>query len=421
MWKVDDVKAPPKVFEVGYESIFRVAFSPDSSRFVSLNGRQDVIQIWDATWRVEETKTTFEEQGEIWSMALSPSGKFIASASRETEDKRSIYLWNVPSGELVKKLKLRSHVRSVSFSPVNEKLIAFGTWDGTGTGTVQVWDVTNEEPVTIGNHEQLVNSIAFSLPDGNHVASGSRDETICIWNVERRELAVGPLTGHEHSVRAVAYSPDGTKLVSGSHDKTVRIWNSETGQLLSTLDGHSSSVCSVAYSFDGSRIVSGSNDKTILVWNAESGETVGEPITGHDNCVKSVCFSPDGKRILSGSNDYTARVWDAVTGKPLFPSFSGHTNYINSVRFFPDGTRFATGSFDGSIRIWILDEISNEINWRSRDDGWVVGENGELMMWIPTDLRNHVYGHRNISMLNRSFYVKLNFGTEQNISRNIQV
>ncbi|PAV14715.1 nucleotide-binding-oligomerization-domain like receptor [Pyrrhoderma noxium] len=412
MWKVEDVKAPPKVFEVGYKSILRVAFSPDSSRFVSLNEDRDEIQIWDASWSEEETTSILEEQGLIYSMALSPSGEFIASGSWGG----SIYLWNVLSGELVKKLKLRSDVNSVSFCPVNEKLIAFGTWDGTGTGTVEVWDVTNEEPFTIGKHKKTVECVAFSLPDGNHVASGSCDNTTCIWNVESRKLALGPLIGHKGGVRAVAYSPDGTRLASGSSDKTVRIWNSETGQLLSTLNGHSGWAKSVAYSFDGSRIVSGSNDNTIRVWNAESGEIIGEPITGHDNWVKSVCFSPDGKRILSGSDDNTARVWDTDTGKPLFPPFRGHTGWDNSVCFFPDGTRFATGSWDGTIKIWTLDEIPNEINWELRDDGWVVGENGELMMWIPRDLRDRVCGHRNISILKSSFYVKLDFGTERNTS-----
>ena len=168
----------------------------------------------------------------------------------------------------------------------------------------------------------------------------------------------------------------------------------------------------MAYSFDGSRIVSGSDDNTIRVWNAESGKIIGEPITGHDSWVNSVCFSQDGKRILSGSSDNTARVWDAVTGKSLFPPFRGHTNYIKSVCFFPDGTRFATGSLDGTIRIWTLDEIPNEINWELRHDGWVVGENGELMMWIPTDLRRYVRSQRNIGVFNCPLYIKLHFGTE---------
>ena len=76
---------------------------------------------------------------------------------------------------------------------------------------------------------------------------------------------------------------------------------------------------------------------------------------------------------------------------------------------------------DRTIRIWTLDEIPNEINWELKDDGWVVGENGELMMWIPTDLRRYVCSQRNIGVLNCPLYIKLDFGTERNTSRNIQV
>ena len=299
----------------------------------------------------------------------------------------SVCLWNVPTGELVKKLKLRHDVISVAFSPV-------------------------DEPVVIGNHKGWVRSVVFSPSDGKHIASGSEDKTICIWDVECRELAVGPLTGRKGSVDSVAYSPDGTRLVSGSNDKTVRIWEPETGQLLSTLNGHSHWIRSVAYSLDGSCIVSGSNDNTILVWDAQSGQIVCGPITGHDKSVTLVCFSPDGMRILSGSHDKTARVWDAITGQPLFPPFSGHTDSIHTVCFFPDGRHFATGFIDGTIRIWTLDEIPIDSDWELRNDNWVVGENGKLMMWIPKDLHTHLCRPRNVSILNDSFHLKLHFGTE---------
>ena len=277
---------------------------------------------------------------------------------------------------------------------------------------MRVWDVTNDEPLTIGNHGNEVTSIVFSPPDGNHVAWGSSNNTICIWNVEQKKLAVGSLTGHTDHVLALAYSPDGKRLVSSSFDKTVRIWKPKTGHLLSTLRGHSTWVVSIAYSFDGLRIVSGSFDNTILVWNAQTGQIISGPITGHDATVKSVCFSPDGNRILSGSSDNTARVWDAITGEPLFPPFSGHTSYVNSVCFFSDGRRFATGSNDGTIRIWTLDTIPNDNNWELRDDSWVVSKNGKLVMWIPEDLHRYLCPCRNISVFNRSFYLKLHFGTE---------
>ena len=418
MWDVN-VIAASKVFRVDSNSIWGVSFSPDSTHFVcgscwsnlsdDLSG--GMIQIWDAS--LEETDETPDEQRVITCTALSSHDGFIATGSYNG----SIYLWEL-SGKIIKRFKHSHRVHSVVFSPnIHRTLVVFGSDDK----TVRLWDVTTNESITIGNHTNWVSSVAFSPSAGTYVASGSADHTICIWDVELRDLAVGPLTGHKDRVQAVAFSPDGTSLVSGSADNTVRIWNSVTGDLLSTLNNHSNWVNSVAYSFDGSRIVSGSDDKTIIVWDAQSGQIVCGPIKGHDNWVHSVCFSPDGERILSGSEDNTARVWDAKTGESLFPPFRGHMGAVESVHFFPDKIHFATGSEDGTIRKWTLEEIPNDVTWRLKDSNRVVGENGNLMMWIPTDLRRYLCGHRNISILNRSFYVKLHFGTEQNTSRNIQL
>ena len=411
MWNVMDAMAAPKVFQVdGY--IWRTSFSLDGSRFVSGSGvfsTSDMIRIWDASWSMRETKTTFKEQQEIASISLSPSGNFIASGSYEGSDEGSIYLWNVLTGGLVRKIKLSYGIIPLTFSPINEQLIAFGSVSG--VWGVQLWDVTDNVLVTIGDHERSITSIAFSPSNEKLVASGSLDATIRIWNIKRRQLAVNPLKGHNNSISAIAYSPDGTRLISGSDDKTVRIWNSETGQLLSTLSGHSSDVNSVAYSFDGSRIVSGSDDKTIIVWDAQSGQIVCGSFNAADS-VKSVCFSPDGKQILSGSWDNTVRVWDSLTGRSLFPPFIGHTSYVNSICFFPCKRCFATGSRDGTIRIWTLVTAPDDTAWELRYDNWVVDESGKLMMWIPNDLHKYLCHYRNIGVLNRSFHFKLHFGTE---------
>ena len=47
------------------------------------------------------------------------------------------------------------------------------------------------------------------------------------------------LTHRNRRVRSVAWSPDGTKVASGSKDNTVKIWETSTGTCQSTLRGHS--------------------------------------------------------------------------------------------------------------------------------------------------------------------------------------
>ena len=44
-------------------------------------------------------------------------------------------------------------------------------------------------------HSDWVNSVAFS-PDGQWVVSGSKDQTIYVWNALAGEVVAGPFTGH---------------------------------------------------------------------------------------------------------------------------------------------------------------------------------------------------------------------------------
>ena len=46
------------------------------------------------------------------------------------------------------------------------------------------------------------------------------------------------LVGHAGGVKSVAFSPDGQRLASGSRDQTVKIWDSATGKELFALKGH---------------------------------------------------------------------------------------------------------------------------------------------------------------------------------------
>jgi WD40 repeat protein len=148
-------------------------------------------------------------------------------------------------------------------------------------------------------HSGRVSSVAFS-PDGKCIVSGSRDNTLRLWDTVSG-AHLNTLRGHSSYVHSVAFSSDGTRIMSGSWD-TLRLWDAVSGVHLNTLG--QSGAASAAFSWDGNLIVCGCDDKTLRLCKT---------FKGHSEWVGCVAFSPDGRRIVSGSND-TLRVWDTVTG-----------------------------------------------------------------------------------------------------------
>ena len=64
----------------------------------------------------------------------------------------------------------------------------------------------------------------------------------------------------------MCFSPDGRRLASGSRDDTVRLWDAATGACVRTLKGHNKYVFSVCFSPDKRMVASGSGDTTVRLW-----------------------------------------------------------------------------------------------------------------------------------------------------------
>jgi len=355
---------PQLVIQNGHTSdVYSVAFSPNGKTIASASV-DGTIKLWD-TATGQLLRTLQGHTSNVNSIAFSPDGKTIVSASSDA----TIKIWDIATGDVLRSIDAQGPVDAVAFSP-DGKSIATGsshnpqhsvTFVGGApeadtvppppdTGyAVKLWDTATGNLLrTFTGHTGDVRSVAFS-PDGTTIASGSDDNTIRLWNTATGQL-LHTLTGHTASVDSVAFSPDGKTIVSGSDDNSLKLWDPSQGTLLRTLTGHTSDVYSVAFSPDGKTIASGSADQTIDLWNPATGHIV-RTMGGDDEEVKCVNFSPDSKTLATGNYASTVILWNTASGNEI-RTLNGTVSQTNAIKFSPNGKTIAASAYDGTVHLW---------------------------------------------------------------------
>ena len=158
------------------------------------------------------------------------------------------------------------------------------------------------------------------------------------------------LAGERSGVSALATSPDGRHLACGTWDGMVRVWDIEAGSTLREMPDHAGGVSAVAVA-PGGLVISGSWDGTVRM--GAPGSDAGRILLTTAGVVYSVAVTPDGDRVLAGLWDGTVRIWNVVTNTEE-PCAVEHAGEVTTLAVSPDGARVITGSADGHVKTWTL-------------------------------------------------------------------
>lgn len=284
----------------------------------------------DNNINVYETKTGIlrailtGHEGGVW--ALQYEGNTLVSGSTD----RSVRVWNIQQARETQ--VFRGH-----------------------TSTVRCLQIVS--PVKVG---ETAEGKPIMVPRQPLIITGSRDSTLRVWRLPKPEdptfiqaenendaddcpFFVRTLTGHQHSVRAIAAYAD--TLVSGSYDCTVRVWKISTGETIHRLQGHTQKVYSVVLDHKRNRCISGSMDNMVRIWDLNTG-SLKYTLEGHTSLVGLLDLNCD--KLVSAAADSTLRIWDPENGQ-CKATLTAHTGAITC--FKHDGQKVISGS-DKTLKLW---------------------------------------------------------------------
>jgi WD40 repeat protein len=288
-----------------------VAFSRDGSTlatgsgFASSIGGRGTITLWDPK-SLTPRRIFSDFETKVETIAFTPDGQAIAARGG------GVSLWDVPSGKKrFSNLARGGADRSIAISPDGRWLATASEHFLPQRSIVLISDLQSGKRIlTLERRRDRITSLAFS-PDGKALAVGGFDRKVALWSVP--EWKKGAVFTHDSDVWVVTFAPDSKRLfVKGSFEAPGVIYGIEGPTKIAILEGDQDNIDHASFSPDGKTLVTGGHD--LRLWDPASGKLlyVWVPPAKREvtNAISALAFSPDGKTLVTATWDRTVIVWD---------------------------------------------------------------------------------------------------------------
>ena len=275
------------------KAVTAVALTGDGRAAVSA-AADYTIQLWD-TKKMRWIRTIAEVNSCVTGLAILPNKKvFLSSSELRIENYSHDFHENCVTAWSLRKHNRRFTaitrlLANLIHLQIDEKLKVTLLGDSVYKG---LYEMRTKQRIRrfankISHFTQHQNKNAFLLE--KHVKTRSiaavspdLEYVVCIEDYQKRlsfwrnegDFCCWRITGHTRAILCAAVSRDGSLVASGSRDNTVRLWNGTTGECERILTGHNRAIVSLAFIADGQYLVSASHDNTLCVWKTASWECV---------------------------------------------------------------------------------------------------------------------------------------------------
>jgi WD40 repeat protein len=279
-------------------------------------------------------------------VSLDEENEFIAVGN----DRSQITIWDLRTNLEHKPDKKDTFQKSVwCVNPLNQKNLLISTsWDDCTFSIVNY--ISGEKIASISMRNKICGGHRNLVPFGNHyviIGVVTNEVQIIGYNVEKsRGELITSLTGHTGWVLCVELLPGG-RLASGSRDQTVMIWDVATGQAIETLRGHKDSIVSLSL-VDRDHLASGSFDSNIQLWNLH--DKTNTLLQGHRSGVQQIC-ALGNSFFASAGDDGEIRIW-SILRKYCVRVLQDNQGPYSALVLLPHVGKLVSGSQSGHITIW---------------------------------------------------------------------